>query len=75
MILVIKFLIWIPGVILVAGQFEYFGTTEWWDPQWQEWSYVSRNNAHNWLYGFTTISISGTPYIFGKIFEILLILV
>jgi hypothetical protein len=57
------------GVILVAGQFEYFGTTEWWDPEWQEWSMVSRNNAHNWLYGFTTISISGTPYFFGgKIF-------
>ena len=56
----------ISGLILVAGQFEYFGTTEWWDPEWQEWSMVSRNNAHNWLYGFTTINISGTPYFFGK---------
>ena len=33
---------------------------------------VSRNNAHNWLYGFTTISISGTPYFFGKDFHLMM---
>ena len=55
------------GVILVAGQFEYFGTTEWWDPEYRDWSMVSFNQReHGWLYGFTTISISGTPYFFGK---------
>ena len=55
------------GVILVTGQFEYFGTTEWWDPEYRDWSMVSFNQReHGWLYGFTTISISGTPYFFGK---------
>ena len=57
------------GVILVAGQFEYFGTTEWWDPEYRDWSMVSFNvQGHGWLYGFTTITISGTPYLFGKFY-------
>ena len=53
------------GVMLIAGEFEYYGTTEFYNPRTQQWTYKNRVKEHEWFYGFTTININGVAYIFG----------
>ena len=51
--------------MLIAGEFEYYGTTEFYNPRTKSWTYKNRVKEHEWFYGFTTININGVAYIFG----------
>lgn len=53
------------GVMIIAGEFEYYGTTEFYNPRTKSWTYKNRVKEHEWLYGFTTININGVAYMFG----------
>ena len=51
--------------MIIAGEFEYYGTTEFYNPRTKSWTYKNRVKEHEWLYGFTTININGVAYMFG----------
>ena len=51
--------------MIIAGEFEYYGTTEFYNPRTKSWTYKNRVKEHEWLYGFTTFNINGVVYMLG----------
>lgn len=53
------------GVVLTAGEFEYYGTTEFYTRKSNEWKYQNLTEGHGWLYGFTMATFDNQVYLFG----------
>ena len=53
------------GVVLSAGEFEFFGTTEFYSPSKNTWTYKNLTEGHEWFYGFTMATFDNQVYIFG----------
>ena len=53
------------SVVITAGEFEYYGTTEVYSPSKKEWTYKNLTEGHKWLYGFTMATFGNDVYAFG----------
>ena len=53
------------GALIITGEFNYWGTTETFDPITEQWGYRGQTEDLRYIYGFASVNIDNNVYIFG----------